>query len=109
MFVVTDADATAIRAVYEQRGEFAAAVELRRLFPGITDNAQARECARTIAGWKPLPLRTVKADASYSHPAVRAAQRASSHTREADKLGGLRHARDDTRNAPSDGAGTNAR
>ena len=23
-------------------------------FPGITDNAQARECARTIAGWKPL-------------------------------------------------------
>jgi hypothetical protein len=27
-------------------------VELRRLFPGITDNAQARECVRTIAGWK---------------------------------------------------------
>ena len=25
-----------------------------------TDNAQARECARTIAGWKPLPLRPVK-------------------------------------------------
>ena len=54
MFVVTEADAAAIRAVYEQRGEFAAAIELRRLFPGITDNAQARECARTIAGWKPL-------------------------------------------------------
>jgi hypothetical protein len=48
MFVVTDADAAAIRAVYEQRGE------LRRRFPGITDNAQARECARTIAGWRPL-------------------------------------------------------
>lgn len=32
-----------------------AAVELRRLFPGVTDNAQARECARVIAGWKPLP------------------------------------------------------
>ena len=60
MFVVTEADAAAIRAVYEQRGEFAAAVELRRRFPGITDNAQARECARTIAGWKPLPLRPVK-------------------------------------------------
>jgi hypothetical protein len=59
MFVVTEADAAAIRAVYEQRGEFAAAIELR-LFPGITDNAQARECARTIAGWKPLPLRPVK-------------------------------------------------
>jgi hypothetical protein len=54
MFVVTEADAAAIRAVYEQRGEFAAAVELRRRFPGITDNAQARECVRTIAGWKPL-------------------------------------------------------
>ena len=39
---------------------FAAAIELRRLFPGITDNAQARQCARTIAGWKPLPLRSVK-------------------------------------------------
>ena len=54
MFVVTEAEAAAIRAVYEQRGEFAAAVELRRLFPGITDNAQARKCASTIAGWKPL-------------------------------------------------------
>jgi hypothetical protein len=54
MFVVTEIGAAAIRAVFEQRGEFAAAVELRRLFPGITDNAQARECARAIAAWKPL-------------------------------------------------------
>jgi hypothetical protein len=53
-FVVTEADAAAIRAVYEQRGEFSAAIELRRRFPGITDNAQARMWARTIAGWKPL-------------------------------------------------------
>ena len=60
MFVVTEEDAAAIRALYEQRGEFAAAIELRQRFPGITDNAQARECARTIAGWKPLPLRPVK-------------------------------------------------
>jgi hypothetical protein len=30
-------------------------MELRRLFPGIIDNAEERECARTIAGWKPLP------------------------------------------------------
>jgi hypothetical protein len=60
MFVVTEADAAAIRAVYQQRGEFAAAVELRRQFPGITDNRQARECVRTIASWKPLPLRAVK-------------------------------------------------
>jgi len=46
MFVVTEEDAAAIRAVYEQRGEFAAALELRQRFPGITDSAQARECAR---------------------------------------------------------------
>ena len=60
MFVVSEAEAAAIRAIYQQRGEFAAAVELRQRFPGITDNAQARECARTIAGWKSLPLRPVK-------------------------------------------------
>jgi hypothetical protein len=55
MFVVSEAEAATIRAVFEQRGEFAAAVELRRLFPAVTDNAKARECARTIAGWQPLP------------------------------------------------------
>jgi hypothetical protein len=55
MFVVTEEDAAAIRAVFEQEGELSAAIELRRRFPGITDNAKARECARTIAGWMPLP------------------------------------------------------
>ncbi len=64
MFVATEAEAAAIRAVYEWRGEFAAAIELRRRFPGITDNGQARECVRTIASWKPLaaalPLRRVR-------------------------------------------------
>ena len=57
MFVISEAEAAAIRDAFHQRGEFAAAVELRRLFPGITDNAQARVCARTIAGWQPLPRR----------------------------------------------------
>ena len=62
MFVVTEADAAAIRAAFDRGGEFSAAVELRRLFPGITSTTQARECARTIAGWKPLPapLRRVR-------------------------------------------------
>ncbi len=60
MFSVTEAEATAIRDTYEQRGEFAAAGELRRLFPGIRDIGQARACARTIAGWKSLPLRPVR-------------------------------------------------
>jgi hypothetical protein len=41
MFVVTEEDAATIRAVYQQPGEFAAA-----RFPGITNNAQARGCAR---------------------------------------------------------------
>jgi hypothetical protein len=60
MFSVTEAEAAAIRAVFQQDGELSAAIELRRRFPGITDNAQARECARTIAGWQPLPLRPMK-------------------------------------------------
>ena len=50
MFVVNEAQAATIRATYEQRGEFSAAMELRQLFPGIVDNAQARLCVRTIAG-----------------------------------------------------------
>jgi hypothetical protein len=55
MFMVTEAEAAAIRAVFDQRGELSAAVELRRLFPSVTDIAQARKCARIIASWKPLP------------------------------------------------------
>jgi hypothetical protein len=55
MFIVSEEAATAIRTAYEQEGEMSAAVELRRLFPGITDNAAARECARSIASWAPLP------------------------------------------------------
>jgi hypothetical protein len=58
MFVVTEAEAAAIRAVFEQEGELSAAIELRRLFPGITDDAKARLHARTIAGWllPPAPV-----------------------------------------------------
>ena len=51
MFVVSEAEAAAIRTAFDQGGELSAAVELRRLFPGVTDMAEARECARTIAGW----------------------------------------------------------
>ncbi len=54
MFLVTEADAVAIRDAFNQEGELSAAIELRRRFPGITDNAKARECARSIAGWRPL-------------------------------------------------------
>jgi hypothetical protein len=50
MFMVTEADAAAIRAVYEQDGELSAAIELRHRFPGISDNENASRCARSIAG-----------------------------------------------------------
>ena len=53
MFLVTEADADAIRTLFYQEGELSAAIELRRRFPGITDNAKARACVRTIAGWTP--------------------------------------------------------
>ena len=73
MFVVTGAEAAAIRTAFEQRGELSVAVELRRLFPAVTDTAQARACARTIAGWKPLPAprcsvpRDARGDATPLH------------------------------------------
>lgn len=53
MFVIPDADAVAIRAVFAEEGELSAVIELRRRFPGVIDNAKARACARTIAGWTP--------------------------------------------------------
>jgi len=56
MFVITEADAVAIRAIFDGEGELSAAIELRRRFPGIIDNAKARACVRLIAGWKPLPV-----------------------------------------------------
>jgi hypothetical protein len=54
MFVLTEADAAAICAAFDQEGELSAATELRRRFPGITDNAKALAYARTIGGWTPL-------------------------------------------------------
>jgi hypothetical protein len=56
MFTVTETDAAAIRRVFDEEGEMAAIIELRRRFPSITDNANARDCARTIAGWQQLPV-----------------------------------------------------
>jgi hypothetical protein len=76
MFVVTEDEAAAIRAAFEQGGAFAAAIELRRHFSGITDNAQARDCAQTIAGWKPAgpaasPTRTASTMGVERAPAAR--------------------------------------
>jgi hypothetical protein len=57
MFVVSEREAGAIRTAFDQGAEASAAIELRRFFPGITDDAQARACAQAIAGWRPLPPR----------------------------------------------------
>ena len=40
MFCVSEDEATTIRAAFEQEGELSAEIELRRLFPGITDGAR---------------------------------------------------------------------
>ncbi len=60
MYVVTEADAAAIREAYETGGELSAAVELRRRFPGIIDNAKAREQAR-IDRWLDAAARSPQA------------------------------------------------
>ena len=57
MFTVTESEAEAIRRAYETGGELSAVVELRRHFPGIVDNENARLCVRTIASWTPRPTR----------------------------------------------------
>jgi hypothetical protein len=53
MFTVSADEAAAIRDAFEQRGALSAAIELRRLFPGIQDNGKAQDMARVIAGWQP--------------------------------------------------------
>jgi hypothetical protein len=58
MFVITEVDAAAIRAIFDEEGELSAAIELRRRLPGVIDNMKARACARTIAGWTQLPARS---------------------------------------------------
>jgi len=54
MFCVDELTAESIRRVFHDDGELSAVIELRRHFPLITDNANARLCVRTIAGWQPV-------------------------------------------------------
>ena len=51
MFTLNETEIASTQAAYASGGELAAAVGLRRLFPGISDMAHARRCAVTIAGW----------------------------------------------------------
>jgi hypothetical protein len=55
MFAVSEAEATVIRDAFNEGGERSASVALRRLFPALADNENTRICARSIAGWSPLP------------------------------------------------------
>jgi hypothetical protein len=48
MFVVSESDAAAIRAAWEQGWRAGGG--------GVHDNAHAAVCAATIAGWKPIKL-----------------------------------------------------
>jgi len=59
MFCVSESEAEMIRTAFDQGGELSAAIELRRLFPGITDNDHARRCAMAIAGWAPSPTTSI--------------------------------------------------
>jgi hypothetical protein len=51
MFTVDEPTAEAIRRAVEDGGELAGAVELRRHFPLINDNENARRCVRVITAW----------------------------------------------------------
>jgi len=56
MFVVDTAAADAIHQAFNEDGELAAIVELRRHFPLLTDHEHARTCVHTIAGWQSIAL-----------------------------------------------------
>ena len=56
MFIVDEKASEAIRRAWDDSGELSAVVELRRHFPLITDNAQARLCVQTIVGWTQRPV-----------------------------------------------------
>jgi hypothetical protein len=54
MFSISDADVAAIVDASERGGGLSAKIEVRRLFPGIPENAEALWAAMNIAGWEAL-------------------------------------------------------
>ena len=60
MYVVTEADAAAVREVYERDGELSAAIELRRRFPGITDKPRRGSRRGPLLGGQLLPPRPAR-------------------------------------------------
>jgi hypothetical protein len=67
MFAVDEEIAEAIRRAFNEGGELSAVVELRRHYPGITDNTKARMCVRIIAGWRPIPALPKKGSRKVRH------------------------------------------
>jgi hypothetical protein len=55
MFALDDATVMIVRHAFDEHGELAAAVELRRHFPGIGDLAWVREVVSIILRWQPIP------------------------------------------------------
>jgi len=53
MFLVDEETAAAIPLAWEEGGELAGVVELRRHFPLIAADAAAARCVRGIVGWGP--------------------------------------------------------
>ena len=66
MYVVTEADAAAIREAYETGGELSAAIELRRRFPGIIGQRYGQGTGTQIVAWptatRPKRVRKGKVD-----------------------------------------------
>ena len=52
MFSISDKDIASIQAAFERGGELSATIEVRRLFPGIPNNAEALRIAMAIVGWE---------------------------------------------------------
>jgi hypothetical protein len=54
MFAIDDATVAAVRQAFEDAGEFAAVMELRRRYAGIGDLAHARRIVRIVLAWQPV-------------------------------------------------------
>jgi hypothetical protein len=89
MFVVSEADAAAIRTAYEQEGELPAAIEVRRLFPGVTDNAKALSCARTIARLETVARRGLSDYPVNAFVGAGLGRRSPDRTRDSDGIAGI--------------------
>ena len=71
MFLISEAEAAdEVRKALEAGGEIVAVVRLRQLFLGLTPEA-ARDCVRTIAGWREIIPIPPQRRAARPKPAVR--------------------------------------